>query len=43
MRFIKHNALFDICINNIQRYITSSIDFIVAVNDLVRFRINNIS
>ena len=43
MRFIKHDTLINIYINDIRKYIMSLIDFTVADNNLVRFRINDIS
>ena len=43
MRFIKHNAFIDICIYDVLKYIISSINLIVAIDNLIRFRVYNIS
>ena len=43
MRFIKHNTFINNYIKNVRKYITSLIDFIIVVDDFIRFRINGIS
>ena len=38
MRFIKHNALLDIYINDVRKHIISLINLVIAFKTLTRFR-----
>ena len=42
MKFIKHNALIDICVNDIRKHIISPINLTVAIGDFVRYYIYGI-